>query len=341
MLSYLNRWLEPPSFDDHHTAHNARMLYLGLLLTLVSVIVLPLIITISDSPPGFVVSSIFIVTFVVVAGLLFALHHGHVQLVSVCLPAILWLAFTTAMATFDGIYDSAVTGYFVVIILATLTLGRRGVLIFTGLTVTAIASVYFAHSIGAKTIYLQIPPALINLVLICISVTTAAMLLQIALTRLTDAYNQTHKNEQLLEAQTRALREANARLEREVASRIQTERALTEAKQSLEKTVTKRTAELRETNAQLQRQLREREQAEHALRNSEQKYRAVVENANEAILVAQNGYLKFFNPKLLDWAGGYTETEIQSIPFAEFIHPDDRKMVLDFHRQRLQGKEPP
>ncbi|RME99665.1 MAG: PAS domain S-box protein, partial [Chloroflexi bacterium] len=39
--------------------------------------------------------------------------------------------------------------------------------------------------------------------------------------------------------------------------------------------------------------------------------------------------------------GGYTETEIQSIPFAEFIHPDDREMVLDFHRQRLQGKEPP
>lgn len=341
MLSRINRWFAPPPINDPDTSHTVGLLHTSLLVVLAGAVALPILVFIFDSPPGFVISSIFVVTIVIVISLMVALRRGHVQPVAVCLTTTLWLAFTTSMVTYDGIYDSAVTGYFIVIILAALTLGRRGVFVFTGLTIAALGTVYFASRIGAKTVHLQVPSPVINLVLIVISVTAAALLLRVALVRLTEAYTRVRQNELVLEAQTAALRDTNARLEREIASRIEVEQALTEAKQSLEKTVAERTAELRETNAQLQHQLLEREQAEHALRNSEEKYRAVVENANEAIVVAQGGYLKFFNPKLLEWSGGYTETEIKSIPFAEFIHPDDRAMILDFHQQRLQGKEPP
>jgi len=70
------------------------------------------------------------------------------------------------------------------------------------------------------------------------------------------------------------------------------------------------------------------------------KYRLMVEHANEVILVAQDGMLRFVNPKATALLG-YTEQELTSRPFIEFIHPEDRQMVLQRHMSRLRGEEPP
>lgn len=80
----------------------------------------------------------------------------------------------------------------------------------------------------------------------------------------------------------------------------------------------------------------DRKQVEEALRESEEKYRLLVETANEAIVVAQDGMLKFSNPKVVEITG-YSPEELASKPFAEFIHPADREMVLERYRKRLQG----
>jgi PAS domain S-box-containing protein len=79
-----------------------------------------------------------------------------------------------------------------------------------------------------------------------------------------------------------------------------------------------------------------RKRAEEALRASEEKYRRLVDNANEAILVTQDGWLKFVNRMALDLSG-YSEQELTSSPFSEFIHPDDRGRVMERHLRRLQG----
>jgi len=83
-----------------------------------------------------------------------------------------------------------------------------------------------------------------------------------------------------------------------------------------------------------------RKQAEHALRESEEKYRLLFENANESILVAQDGRIKFFNPKFMK-VSGYSATELESRPFAEIIHPDDREAVVNNHQRRLRGEDAP
>lgn len=80
----------------------------------------------------------------------------------------------------------------------------------------------------------------------------------------------------------------------------------------------------------------ERKRAEKALRESEEKYRLLVENANEAIVVVQDGRLKFANRMAVELTG-YSEQELTSRPFPEFIHPDDRGIVVERHLRRLKG----
>ncbi len=79
---------------------------------------------------------------------------------------------------------------------------------------------------------------------------------------------------------------------------------------------------------------------EEELKASEEKYRLVVENANEAIFIAQEGLLKLVNPKALEITG-YDQKTLQTKPFPELIHPEDRAMVVDRHLRRARGEDLP
>ena len=81
----------------------------------------------------------------------------------------------------------------------------------------------------------------------------------------------------------------------------------------------------------------DRKKAEEALRESEDRYRMLVENANEAIFVIQDGRICFANPKV-EQIGRFTLEELSQKPFLEFVHPDDRGMVRDQHNRRLVGE---
>jgi PAS domain S-box-containing protein len=76
------------------------------------------------------------------------------------------------------------------------------------------------------------------------------------------------------------------------------------------------------------------------LRESQIQYKEIIENANDVILVAQDGKLKFVNPKGLELTG-YTQEEILKIPFVDLIHAEDRSMVVERHMRRLQDEDLP
>jgi len=79
---------------------------------------------------------------------------------------------------------------------------------------------------------------------------------------------------------------------------------------------------------------------EQALRDSEVKYRLLVETANDAICVAQDGLVKFYNPKLLQMLD-YSAEQIATKPFLELIAEEDRELVLDRYLRRLRGEDVP
>jgi PAS domain S-box-containing protein len=80
-----------------------------------------------------------------------------------------------------------------------------------------------------------------------------------------------------------------------------------------------------------------RVQAEEALRRSEREYRLLVDNASEAIFIAQDGYVRFAN-RATEAMLERTREEMASTPFAEFIHSDDREFVVSRHKRRLAGE---
>ena len=80
--------------------------------------------------------------------------------------------------------------------------------------------------------------------------------------------------------------------------------------------------------------------AEEALRLSEEKYRLLVENANDGIIIVQEGQTKFANQKAKQ-LGNDLGIELDRVPFTNYIHPDDRQLVLEKHKSRIKGGQLP
>jgi PAS domain S-box-containing protein len=74
-----------------------------------------------------------------------------------------------------------------------------------------------------------------------------------------------------------------------------------------------------------------------ALSKSEEKYRRVVENASEAIVVAQDGYIRYANSQTARLSG-YEAEELLAKPFLDFVHAEDRERVRDNYVKRLRGE---
>jgi two-component system sensor histidine kinase/response regulator len=127
-----------------------------------------------------------------------------------------------------------------------------------------------------------------------------------------------------LDDQARAIAEANARAAEMLARLEEVNAQLEQAQEAL-----------KEANSELERRV---EQRTAALRANEEKYRNVVENANEAIIVLQDGKVKFANPRASELTG-FTLDEFKNNSFVELIHPDDRQVGIESYQRRLKGEQ--
>ncbi len=89
---------------------------------------------------------------------------------------------------------------------------------------------------------------------------------------------------------------------------------------------------------QLRRDMNARAEIEVALRQSEERYRLLVETAQEGIVVAQDGYLAYANPAV-SAITGYSTEELKTMPFTQYVFPEDREFLLENYKQRLDGTE--
>lgn len=84
----------------------------------------------------------------------------------------------------------------------------------------------------------------------------------------------------------------------------------------------------------------QRKQLTDQLKDTIDKYKALVENSNEAIVIMQGNQIKFVNSRATEMFG-YSEDEFKELPLEEFIHPEDRTMALSRLESRLKGEKLP
>jgi PAS domain S-box-containing protein/putative nucleotidyltransferase with HDIG domain len=78
--------------------------------------------------------------------------------------------------------------------------------------------------------------------------------------------------------------------------------------------------------------------AERALAEAEERQRQILDNANESILVLQNGNVVYANPKALE-LGGFSEEEIKGKPFSDFLLAEDREKIVRRYLRKAGSRD--
>lgn len=77
---------------------------------------------------------------------------------------------------------------------------------------------------------------------------------------------------------------------------------------------------------------------ETALRESEEKHRAIVETANDVIVIIQDGIIRFANFKVAT-IFGYEAGEVEGLEFASFIPQENLEQIIERYRKRMAGEK--
>jgi PAS domain S-box-containing protein len=80
---------------------------------------------------------------------------------------------------------------------------------------------------------------------------------------------------------------------------------------------------------------------EQRLRESEERYRSVVENLNVGMLVTVDLKIVFANSAIRNFFGHSAEELLANPNPFDYIHPEDRAMVMERHLKRVKGEEVP
>jgi PAS domain S-box-containing protein len=83
----------------------------------------------------------------------------------------------------------------------------------------------------------------------------------------------------------------------------------------------------------------EKKQAEDALRESEERYRAVVENVQDGILIINDQYQVLFVNPMLCKISGYDEEDLLGKDFRQFIHQESMQPVLERYSRLVGGDD--
>lgn len=130
---------------------------------------------------------------------------------------------------------------------------------------------------------------------------------------------------------------------RDITGRKKMEEELREARDELEQRVEKRTAELLTLNRILRAEIQQRKRIEKELRKSERKYRDLVEQSLQGVIILQDFRIVFANAATAK-ISGFSIDELLSLSpdkVKSLVHPEDQELVWGRMKARLEGKKVP
>lgn len=129
---------------------------------------------------------------------------------------------------------------------------------------------------------------------------------------------------------------------REIHQKKSIEQDLQKLNEELESKIDQRTKELLILNDQLTREIIRHKQSQESLQKSEEKYRTLVENAIDGIYILSPNGFEYVNPAF-EKTFGFKAEEVydKKFNFLDFIHPEDKSMMLEREKARKRGKKSP
>jgi len=82
----------------------------------------------------------------------------------------------------------------------------------------------------------------------------------------------------------------------------------------------------------------ERVGMENELRESEEKYRTLVDNANDGIVLTQDGQVKLVNKAMCDILQ-FQHEDFKDRSFYDYVVPEDRGEMEEYHKRRMKGEQ--
>lgn len=213
MGNWLRSILRAPVFADEEKTQAAALLY-GMLWSLAGVVVILAPIAVIAAP-----SEIWITVATCAAMLAFLLalivlvRRGHIRLAGALLALSFWAVTTFSVAIYGGVRDPMVTGYLLVIILATLLLGIRGSLSSFLLCTFSVLGVYLAELNGWIRPHFEAQPSLFEVLSPVVMMGLAAMLLRTAVRGISRGIEQARRSAEALAESNRQLEVSRLALE--------------------------------------------------------------------------------------------------------------------------------
>ena len=128
-------------------------------------------------------------------------------------------------------------------------------------------------------------------------------------------------------AETQLLKAIAGRIGR-IVEHESAKRLLRQHQEKLEALVVRRTQAVVRAHEKLKAEMVEHRQARKALEESEEKYRHLVENAGDAIVLVQDGRIRFANPKASQLLHRSADQLLETTPL-DWIHPEDWQALKD------------
>ncbi len=218
-------WLLAPKFADPSQTRLAAMVWVMLWsLLLLSIPILFVVEPFGDSFKGLMFGN------VVMASMLILTRRGYVRIAGVAIPTALLGVITYVSVVSDGIHDVAVVGYFLVITVAALLIGKSALVVYTLLVVAAYGAMAVAELNGVLVNDFSFKTGRQDIIIFAVICACFAILLRVTLQYLVD-------NLTRAEAGEKAVVEQNAQI---TASRAEVERLNAE----LEARIAARTSDL-------------------------------------------------------------------------------------------------
>lgn len=198
--TWIVRLFAPPVFEDDEDKTRVAGLLNAILSSVLAATVVGTAIILVLEPGELLFNLIFGVILVALLLWLRSLvRRGYSQAVSALLSFALWASFTTLVYMGKGIRDHSVTGYFLVITVASLLLGRRGTIVFGLLSILTMVGILYAEISGALVVTFNASAGAVELGTVLTIFVLMALLLYLAMRRLNEALERAYSSNRELQ----------------------------------------------------------------------------------------------------------------------------------------------